>query len=126
MTEPFQPSNEPFRFVDSHFHLDLVLQRLRMRNFLHLNSVIAPSEEHGFYFGVANYVSPKHWSSWALLVDAARTVYVTFGKHPHIASFGVSEGQLRELDSLLESLRCVAAGEIGLDYTTRCRCNPCY
>jgi TatD DNase family protein len=126
VTEPFQPSNEPFLFVDSHFYIDLVLQRLRMRNFLHLNSVIAPSEGHGFYFGVANYVFPKHWSNWALQVGAARTVYVTFGIYPHIASFGVSEGQFRELDSLLGSHRCVAVGEIGLDYTTRCRCNPCY
>ena len=47
-----------------------------------------------------------------------------FGIHPHVASHGVTRSQLDQLDSLLVESKCVAVGEIGIDHTTRCRCDP--
>ena len=125
VTEPLPEFEETFFFVDSHFHLDLVLQRLRFRDFHHFQSKIAPTEGHGFYYGIANYVFPQHWNKWAVQVGAASNIYVSFGVHPHIAANGVSEGMLCDLEFLSSNYKCVAIGEIGLDTTSRCQCSPC-
>ncbi|CAG2221683.1 tatD [Mytilus edulis] len=118
---------EPFVFVDSHFHLDLILKRLHFNTFLHMSSRISPAEHNNtFYYGVANYVFPEHWDSWSVQVGAAKSVYVSFGIHPHIAAKGVSHKQLEDLDHLLGNYKCVAVGEIGLDFTTRCGCKRCH
>ncbi|XP_063396693.1 uncharacterized protein LOC134681159 [Mytilus trossulus] len=117
---------EPFVFVDSHFHLDLVLKRLHFRTFLHMKSAISPKEHNNsFYYGIANYVFPDHWNDWALQVGPAQAVYVSFGIHPHVAAKGVTQKQLEELEFLLGNHKCVAVGEIGLDFTTRCDCKRC-
>lgn len=116
---------EPFVFVDTHFHLDMTLKRLRLRNFLHMCSVIAPSDGDGFYYGIANYVFPRYWNDWKNHIGLATTVYVSFGIHPHVAAAGVSTVQMAELEALVSEEICVAVGEIGLDYTTGCSCHPC-
>ncbi|CAC5415898.1 tatD [Mytilus coruscus] len=124
-TVPVLP--EPFVFVDSHFHLDLILKRLHFNTFLHMSSRIPPAEHNNtFYYGVANYVFAEHWDSWSVQVGAAQSVYVSFGIHPHIAARGVSQKQLEDLDHLLGNYKCVAVGEIGLDFTTRCGCKRCH
>ncbi|CAC5360717.1 unnamed protein product [Mytilus coruscus] len=38
ITEPISQSEEQLVFVDSHFHLDQILRRMRLRNFQHLQS----------------------------------------------------------------------------------------
>ena len=91
VTAPISVPEEPFFFVDSHFHLDLILQRLRLGTFCHLSETIAPSDNHGFYYGVANYVFPKHWKNWLRQLGFCRTVYASFGIHPHVAAKGVTQ-----------------------------------
>lgn len=125
VTEPILELEENYFFVDSHFHLDLVLQRLRFRNFHHLQSTIAPYEGHGFYYGIANYVFPQHWNKWAVQVGTANNIYVSFGVHPHVAANGMSGRMLGELEVLSTNYKCVAIGEIGLDTTSKCQCRPC-
>lgn len=125
ITEPVISPSEPFIFVDSHFHLDLVLKRLHFRNFMHMSSELAPPDNNNsFYYGIANYVFTNNWDSWAVQVGAAKQVYVSFGIHPHEAAKGVTKKQLADLEYLAGNERCVAIGEIGLDYTTRCDCKP--
>ncbi|CAC5401440.1 tatD [Mytilus coruscus] len=96
---------------------------MRLRNFQHLQSVVAPGCSQYFYYGVANYVFPSRWNNSD--VGFARGVYVSFGIHPHLAAEGVSKRQMDQLDSLTDSHLCVAIGEVGLDYTTTCICRPC-
>lgn len=122
---PVDKPYEPFLFVDSHFHLDLILQRMRYRNFLHLESIVSPHSDPGFYYGVANYVFPNQWNKWAAQVGAASRVYVSFGIHPHVAAAGVSSAQMGDLQVLTCNYRCVALGETGFDFTTRCSCVKC-
>ena len=43
-------------------------------------------------------------------------MYVTVGLHPHVVSEGASRDHLRRQDALLRHPKCVAAGEVGLDY----------
>ncbi|CAG2204196.1 unnamed protein product [Mytilus edulis] len=40
---------EPFVFVDSHFHLDLILKRLHFNTFLHMSSQISPAEHNNTF-----------------------------------------------------------------------------
>lgn len=125
IAEPISQSEDQLAFVDSHFHLDQILRRMRLRNFQHLQSVVAPGCSQYFYYGVANYVFPSRWNNWASDVGFARSVYVSFGIHPHITAEGISKRQMDQLDSLTDSHLCVAIGEVGLDYTTTCICRPC-
>jgi Tat protein secretion system quality control protein TatD with DNase activity len=80
------------------------------------------NNNNSFYYGIANYVIPHHWD---VQVGPARSVYVSFGIHPHVAAQGVTSKQLDDLDFLLGNHKCVAVEEIGLDYTSRCNCRPC-
>ncbi|CAC5410638.1 unnamed protein product [Mytilus coruscus] len=65
IAEPISQSEEDqLAFVDSHFHLDQILRRMRLRNFQHLQSVVALAALNIFY-GVANYVFPSRWNNWA-------------------------------------------------------------
>ena len=106
--EPAFQSEEPLMFVDSHFHLDQILQRVRLRNILHLQSVVAPSCAQGFYYGIGNYIFLSCWNNWRDDVGYARGVYVCFGMHPHLAADGITRRQLTQLDSLTDSSLCVA------------------
>ncbi|CAC5420969.1 tatD [Mytilus coruscus] len=105
------------------FHLDQILRRMRLRNFQHLQSVVAPV--CSFYYGVANYIFPSRLNNWDSDVGFACGVYVSFGIHSHLAAEGVSKRQMDQLDSLTDSHLYVAIGEVGLDYTTTCICRPC-
>lgn len=123
--EPALQSEERIVFFHSHFHLDEILRRMRLRNFSHLQSVVAPSCAQGFYYGIANYVFPSCWNNWQGDIGYARGVYVSFGIHPRIAAKGITRRQFAQLDSLTDIPLCVAVGEIGLDFTTTCSCQPC-
>lgn len=126
ITSPVPVPSDPFVFIDSHFHLDLILKRLHFSSFLGMSSKLAPEDSNNcFYYGVANYVFPKHWDSWVNQVGAAKNVFVSFGIHPHEAANGVTPKQISDVDHLAGNMKCVAIGEIGLDYTSRCRCSPC-
>lgn len=122
---PVSQPEDPFFFVDRHFHLDLILQRLRNRTFLQLQSTVSPHGDPGFYYGVANYVFPKHWNLWAVQIGAASRIYVSFGVHPHVAADGISNTTFGDLRLLSHNYRCMALGETGLDFTTRCSCRRC-
>ncbi|CAG2215434.1 unnamed protein product [Mytilus edulis] len=106
IAEPISQSEDQLAFVDSYFHLDQILRRMRLRNFQHLQHVQSVLE-HGcsqyFYYGVANYVFPLRGNNWASDVGFARGVYVFFGKHPHITAEGISKRQMDQLDSLTDS-----------------------
>lgn len=116
---------EPFWFIDAHFHLDLTLRRLRFRNFLHMHGALASSNGPGFYYGIANFVFSKHWEHWRTYIGNNNSIFPTFGIHPHEASHGISSDQRRHLEKLVDDELCVAVGEVGIDYTTRCDHHPC-
>lgn len=112
--------------IDTHFHLDLVLKRGKFGDYQHLHRIVNQFNTTSvLYLGVTNYVFPDHWAEWHSQVAGQAHLQVTFGIHPHITANGVSRSQLGELRSLLTTPRCVALGEIGIDDTTRCRCQPC-
>ena len=103
------------RSVDAHIHVDKLPVPYQ-------NSLGSEDDTHvGYQFLVANFVFPKRWSRWQQLREDP-SLYSTFGIHPNLCGAGthiVQKHQV-ELRTLLTSARCVAIGEIGLDYD-RCR-----
>ncbi|XP_011418658.3 uncharacterized metal-dependent hydrolase YabD [Magallana gigas] len=69
---------------------------------------------------IANYVFPDHWECFREQANDPR-IYLTFGIHPHVTSMEYSTVRLHEL---LREPGCVGLGEVGLDFTYSCRCNP--
>ncbi|XP_060606943.1 3'-5' ssDNA/RNA exonuclease TatD-like [Ruditapes philippinarum] len=50
-------------------------------------------------------------------------VSVTVGVHPHMLFIGTYNGSFRKLEALVnDTPRVVGIGEVGLDFTTACRC----
>ena len=122
------PEITQFEFIDTHFHLDLIVQRLSRPtldaiNFKQLETDIIHFNPNNICkFAIANYVFPHNWDLWTDQLNKHPSVRTTFGVHPHIASKGVSERQKRKLKQLVSTRECVGVGETGLDYTTTCNC----
>ena len=100
----------PMRIVDSHAHLDQIMERSGRDTWL-------SSAENAVDL---QYVicSLNFRSSWPmferLLYD--KRVYFTAGYHPHVTSLDLSIADLEDQERVLMHPRCLAFGEVGLDY----------
>ena len=65
---------------------------------------------------IANFVFPNRWEQFPQWTHNYR-VYGTFGLHPTICQLPIPDEMLQRLQDHLQHPRCVALGEIGLDYT---------
>ncbi|XP_062611548.1 uncharacterized protein LOC134273368, partial [Saccostrea cucullata] len=120
---PFTIAGNPVmaRIVDSHFHLDQILRRTNFKTWFELEQQFGGRVQ--VLHAVANYVFPRQWESWQEHILDAKNISVFFGIHPHAAD--LAEQYLDRLMDLITHQRCVAIGEVGIDLTTNCRCNPC-
>lgn len=114
---PFPP------FVDTHCHLEYVFERYN-----HTASFLDFMKEwkypRNFDGCIASFCDPAAFSSfgtWSdLLSEPESKVWAAFGIHPHSAKYYFSNSGLEEkLLKCLKQERCVAFGEIGLDYSER-------
>ena len=112
---PFPP------FVDTHCHLEYVFDRYEHRRSF---SAFSKTQNYPKNFDgcITTFCDPAAFSSsfgmWSELL-AEPNVWGTFGIHPHNAKYYYSSGVELE-DKLLKCLehpKCVAFGEIGLDYS---------
>jgi hypothetical protein len=59
---------ELFEFIDTHFHLDVLIRRLKTickeLNFDEVEGMLGPFHQHYLLFGIANYVYPSSWQCW--------------------------------------------------------------
>ena len=60
-------------------------------------------------------LSTRHWKIAEELLQEEK-MYVTVGLHPHVTSEGASRGHLRRQYALLRHPKCMATGEVGMDY----------
>ena len=115
---------DSFDFIDTHFHLDMLIQRLHkptqnLLTFRTIQDKISPATKNNLLFGIANYVYPYHWQFWKNQVDENKKVKVTFGIHPHVAARGTSNRQQQQLSQYIHNNnQCIAVGETGLNFTT--------
>ena len=104
-------------FIDTHCHLEYILQR-----YSHHGSFGTFSEEHGYpdnFEGcISTFCDPAAFSPslgmWAELLSED-CVWGTFGIHPHNAKYYTDQVEDRMLECLKHP-KCVAFGEVGLDY----------
>ncbi len=98
-------------YIDTHCHLDSVLQRLKLEHFSDLRQQHLPSEFGGCVTISCDPLAIK--PTLALLEE--ENVYGAFGIHPHEAKTYSPEIEA-EIERALKHPKCVAYGEIGLDY----------
>ena len=111
---------EPLRLFDSHVHCDALLHKRGLRTWTDLLKEEQQRREmshNSVDFMIYSCTFPRHWRIAEDILQA-ENVYVTVGLHPHVVSMGVSRDHLRRQDALLSHPKCVAAGEVGLDYHT--------
>ncbi len=106
-----ETSVSPSRYVDTHCHLDGILKKMKLPGFADLKSEHFPPE-----FEAALTVScDPHSIEPTLALLEEPEVFAAFGIHPHDAQHYGPELEAR-LQAALQHPRCVAWGEIGLDY----------
>ena len=121
-TQNHKISNLPF--VDTHCHLEYVFERYK-----HTGSFMDFMRKwkypRDFDGCIASFCDPAAFSSfgiWSdLLSEPDSKVWAAFGIHPHNARYYFTTPGLEEnLLKCMEHERCVAFGEIGLDYGKHC------
>ncbi len=99
------------RFLDTHCHLDDILARLGVVSFTELRHRFFPPE----FAGCVTISCDPDSVEPTLTLLAEDRVFGAFGIHPHEAERYTPEIAAR-IEAALRHPRCVAYGEIGLDY----------
>ena len=104
----------PYETVDSHGHLEQMLRRHWTNR---LDEIcFSVGEDRVFCSHLLCCLAyPSSWQSLTLF-ENMNAVYFQFGLHPRIASSPVADNVFSRLIDLTRHPRCVAVGEVGLDY----------
>ena len=115
-------TDHSLKFIDTHMHLDLSLQNLRLSSFKQLEER-TKSGTLNIIKVIANYVFPSSWNDAQIHTDNDKQnrVAVTFGIHPPAAPKHLNK--IDELRRLLDHPQCVGLGEIGMDFSRSCQCD---
>ena len=122
-------SESPLRpIIDTHMHIDLMFSKLppcpMEAQSLDLLEARLNISDHHVEKVVTNYCFSEHWPSshHHLHNDRDHRVHVTYGIHPNEAHLSNSAHNVARLEALVMDPRCVALGEVGLDYSRGCLC----
>ena len=107
--------------IDSHFHLDKMLQVFHKWNLNEIGKQMSTPESPSIIAGIANYVYPHFWLQLETDIANNPNIFYTIGIHPHMLHHH-NQYNIGELLKHLENPRCIGIGEIGLDCTTNCVC----
>ena len=106
--------------IDSHFHLDELLGRTKL-SFKVLESSAVTS--YRVLYMIANYVYPSKWKFIEKQILLDPRIKFTIGLHPHMVYKQTWQGHLANLVGLTQRFPgFIGIGEVGLDFTTTCRC----
>lgn len=113
-------------FIDTHCHLEYVFERFRHQGTF---AQFASSNNYPGNFGgcITTFCDPTAFSPsfgiWQSLLSEPN-VWGTFGTHPHNAKYYYSSSLEEKMLNCLSHPKCVALGEIGLDYDSRSPSDP--
>ena len=113
-----QPELHKF-FTDSHFHLDKLLDKLKVNTLKEVQD--KHQQDHSLDFAIANYVYPEKWHKILADMTSNTNIMYTIGVHPH-KIFYPNQFSIQNILKHLKNPKCVGVGEIGLDYMTKCNC----
>ena len=117
----FRERRAPFPpFIDTHCHLEYVFERYSHKGTFSefMKEWKYPNNFDGCIASFCDSAAFSSFGVWSDLLDEPESkVWAAFGIHPHNAKYYYSTTGLEEkLLKCLEHGRCVALGEIGLDY----------
>ena len=104
------------RYLDTHCHVEYLLERHRLSSYIDLSLKFCyPSNFDGC---ITSFCDPAAFSSFGCYKELLEEdkVWASFGMHPHHARSFSPLLEERLLDCLAH-LKCVALGEIGLDFS---------
>ena len=112
-------------FIDTHCHLDYVFDRYHHHGTFSsfMNRLSYPTNFEGC---ISTFCDPAAFSSlgaWRELLSEPN-VWGTFGIHPHNAKYYHTSGLEDKVLEGLQHPKCVAFGEIGLDYSNHSPSDP--
>ena len=114
---PSQPLVQDLEFIDSHFHLEMVLDNFHFHSFDFLEASIPNHSSFCLLRGVANFVFPPFDVKISKLQGHPRLVY-TVGIHPSAVRQCLPLSQyVPQIEHHLVFPTCVGIGELGFDYT---------
>ncbi|MES9884743.1 MAG: TatD family hydrolase [Sedimenticola sp.] len=116
-TPPTFPS-----YVDSHFHLDILLKKTSTHSYNQLEQRVSQGGTQ-ISHAISNYVFPSSWPLIDAQVADDSSVYCTIGVHPHLVGSDW-EARLAQMKQILGCRSFVGIGEVGLDFTSTCKCTP--
>ena len=114
-----QPELHKF-FTDSHFHLDKLLDKLKVNTLKEVQE--KHQQDHSFNFAIANYVYPEKLHKIQADITSNPNIMYTIGVHSH-RIFYPNQFSVQNILKHLKNPKCVGVGEIGLDYTTNVTAN---
>lgn len=113
--------------MDTHCHLEYVFERYKHKGSF---SDFAKERNYPENFDacIASFCDPAAFSSFGLwselLAEPESKVWASFGIHPHNAKYYHTQGLEEKILKCMEQERCVAFGEIGLDYGPHSESEP--
>lgn len=103
-------------YIDTHCHLEYLLERCRLNSYHSLQKRFQyPTNFDGC---ITSFCDPTAYSSLSLCSEllSEDKVWASFGLHPHHAKY-LTPTLDDKITSWLSHSKCVAVGEIGLDYS---------
>ena len=101
------------KFVDSHCHLDKIIQTIGVDRLSILEFNLSPLQ-----FCVSNFVFPTRWKLIKYFKNL-RFIHCTIGVHPHAVIPGEEQKQVTEVAHHLKGGDFIGVWEVGLEYMHR-------
>jgi len=113
-----------YHIIDGHFHLDQ-LTGGSSRSLRELE--VQAKSDITLVHAIANFVFPYKWGTISKLVELDSRISFTLGVHPHFIYRNTVDFEFNRLVRMFEKHpTAVAVGEVGLDFTTACRCKAAH
>lgn len=114
------------KFIDTHCHLEYVFERFKHRGTF-ADFMVENSYPETYEGCITTFCDPTAFSPsfgiWQSLLSEWN-VWGTFGTHPHNAKYYHSSSLEEKLLNCISHPKCVAVGEIGLDYAPHSPSDP--